>query len=193
MQFKTWQDTDYQFVQSLSKLIEIILQDLYKIMEFKGDYDDNPQIVLGLIRTFSINVITHLSKKVETIRPGYGDKLLTSINEATKEYSTERGELVEKITPADYLEKSVSGIASDDLATTVDFLANKIKDEINVRFEELPISSRNETTLLCSLGIIVARIFEENDHKDLDHFIAKFSGVVRTFVIDGQDSNSNQG
>jgi aconitase B len=107
--------------------------------------------------------------------------LLAFINEATKKIFT-REEGVKKLTPTDYIENSVSGISSDDLTATVNFLANKIKDEINLRFEELPILSRNEITLMCSLGVIVAEAFEEYDHKDLEHFINKFSGIIRAFV-----------
>lgn len=176
--------------QSLSELMRCILMDLRKIEKFEGDYNDAPSIVLDLVRTFAADIITHLSRKVETIRPGYSDRLLVLIDDMiTQKNSTKTG-AVGKLTPADYLEKSVSGIVSDDLAASVSFLTDKIVTGINAGFEELPILSRNETTLMCSLGIIVAQMYKEYDHKDLDNFVNKFSAVVRNFITNGQDSDS---
>jgi hypothetical protein len=179
-------ETNSEVVQSLPDLTKGIWQDLCKFMKF--DYDDNPEAVLELIEMFAIDVITHLSRKVETVRPGYSDKLFAFINEATQEDSSLK-ENIEKPIKADCLEKSISGIVSGDLDAAVTFLTKKIKNEIDAGFEELPIASRNEVTLLCSLGNIVAWMYSEYKHEDPNGFVDKFSDMVRIFVADNQDNS----
>lgn len=181
---------DPQVINSMFQLLEKTLQDLYRIIGFESN-QDNPKEMMEATKIFVIEVILRLNKKVETLRPGYGDILLDSISKVSQRDSEAR-KFIENPTPEGFLEKSESGISPDDMPTAIYFLANKIIDQLEIDFVKLPILLRNETTMLCSLGEIVSNIFKKFEHKDSDAFVNNFSEILRVFITAKQDDVPKQ-
>lgn len=141
-----------------------------------------PKEAMVLMMAFTTGLILQLKDKVETLEQGLGKELLASINEITKEDPTNR-EIVEKLNKNDpSLSKSASGIPPDDFRGAVEFLTNRFLDGIQKHFNELPVLLRNETTLLHSISVIVARLFNKLDDKNLETYIETFSNNVRIFA-----------
>lgn len=169
---------------SVMQIMEKTLQELYKITEIESE-DNNAKEIMVLINGFTIGIILKLRDKVETLEPGLGDQLLTTVNEITKKDSTVRDDIKE-IVLNNPLKNSISGIGPDDLSTAVCFLVSKLFDDIEMHLNELPVLLRNKTILLYSLSIIVAHLFEDFGHNNLDALIEDFSENIRLASKDMQ-------
>ncbi len=165
------------------------LQSLHEIIEKECDCK-RPKEAMVLMMAFTTGIILQLKEKVETLEQGLGDNLLAAINEITKEEPTNR-EIIEKLNKKDpSLNKSISGISPDDFHGAVEFLANRFLDGIQKYFNELPVLLRNETTLLHSISVLVARLFNKLDDENLETHIETFSNNVRIFAGEKEQSSA---
>ena len=168
-------------MQLTSIVMAKTLECLHEIIGKECDHK-RPKEAMVLMMAFTTGIILQLKEKIETLEQGLGNELLEAINEITKKDPANR-EIVEKLNRKDpSLNKSASGIAPDDFRGAVEFLANRFLDGIQKHFNELPVLLRNETTLLHSISVIVARLFNKLDDKNLETYIESFSNNVRIFA-----------
>ena len=182
---------DPQAMYSVSQIMAKSLIEMHRIIETECD-PNNPKVVMALMMAFINGITLQLRDKVETLEQGLGNQLLAAVNEITKANSSGR-ETLEKLNRNDpSLDESPSGIAPDDLPSAINFLVKKLLSDIQTHFNELPFLLRNETTLLHSLSVVVAKLLYGIDSANLESAIDAFSRNVRLIAFSDQDDASNR-
>jgi hypothetical protein len=162
---------------------------LHEVIELESDH---PKEAMVLMMAFITGLTIQLKDKLETLEPKLGEQLLEAINLSLNPKGIDTIEKLNKNDPS--LNKSASGIASGDLLGAVDFLARRLAGNIGACISELPISLRNDVTVLHSLSMIVGDIFNKFAVRDLDASIDEFAKNIRIFATQkGRTSSKGQG
>ena len=170
-----------KLMESISLVMARAVQDLHKLIETKCN-PEKPIETMVLMMGFTTGIILQLRAKLETLEAGLGSKFLDSVNSATQNGS--KGlDTIEKLQRDDpSLEQSSSGISPTDPLAAITFLAGKINHDLANHLEELPLVLRNDATLSHALAMLIANLFYELDHRNIDASINALMIHIRRFV-----------
>ena len=168
-----------ELMESTSLVMAHAVQDLHKLIKTKCN-PNNPIETMVLMMGFTTGIILQLRAKLETLEAGLGSK--DRVNDATQNGS--KGlDTMEKLQRDDpSLKQSSSGISSTDPLAAITFLAGKINHDLANHLEELPLVLRNDATLSHALAMLIANLFYELDHRNIDASINALMVHIRRFV-----------
>ena len=135
-----------------------------------------------LMMGFTTGIILQLRAKLETLEAGLGSKFLDSVNSATQNGSKSLDK-IEKLQRDDLsLKQFSSSISPTDQLVAITFLAGKINHDLANHLEELPFVLRNDATLSHALAMLIANLFYESDHRNIDASINALMLHICRFV-----------
>ena len=179
---------DKEAVATVTQLMVQTLEFLHKIIEIEHD---RPKEAMVLMMAFITGLTIQLKDKLEALEPKLGEQLLEAINLSLNPTGVKTIEKLNRNDPS--LNKSVSGVAPNDLPGAVDFLTRRLAGDIGTYINELPISLRNDVTVLHSLSVIVGDIFNKFAVRDLDASIEDFAKNIRIFAAKRDKDSKRHG
>ena len=162
---------------TVTQLMAKTLGVLHEIIEIEHEH---PKEAMVLMMAFITGVAIQVKDKLETLEPKLGEQLLDAVGMSLNPTGRKTIEKLNKNDPS--LNKSASGIASNDLIGAVNFLMKRLSSDISSHLDELPFTLRNDVTVLHSLSAVVGDIFNKFAVRDLDTSIEDFVKNIRTFA-----------
>ena len=173
-------------IQAASEIMTRALQDLHKIIE--DEYNNkNPREIMVLMMSFVTGMIIQLKDKTEVLQKGLGDKFIEAINLTIQKDSKETIDKLNKGDPSIY--KSSSNIKPDDLASAVNFVVNNFASTMELSMDALPITLRNEETLLISLAQLIVNLLSSIGKQNITELINKFSKNMHSLTGKSEINN----
>lgn len=177
-------------MQEVTQVMTKAMLDLHKIIEKKCD-PRAPKETMTLMMSFITGVTFMLRDKMETLKPGLGKELFDAVNLTT---APEGRKIIEQLSNNDpSLNESDSGIEPDNEQAAIKFLVEKFSADIQKYLDALPLSFRNDITVLRSLAVVAGLIFKQCcDLKDLDASINNFAKNIRDIAIINNEVHNNR-
>jgi len=177
-------------MQAVAQLMTKTALDLHKIIETKCDPQSTKE-TMTLMMSFITGVTFMLKDKMETLKPGLGKELFDAVNSALDPAGRQIIEKLSKNDPS--LNESDSGIAPGDAQAAVQFLVDKFLAEIQKHLDALPLSFRNDITVLRSLAVVAGLIFKQCcNASDLDMSINNFAKNIRDIAIINNEAHNKR-